>query len=230
MNGKFLLVVAVSMALACGGCAASRSSALPANEQAYSVIPVVAQDEAAAQRIRAGDRLSVRVFGEPELSSDQYRVDAAGYFQMPLVGELIAAGQSPSELRAEIVRRLAGRFIRDPQVSVAVAEAAKSKYTVEGEVEDPGVFDAAPDSTLLTAIAQAKSPTNTARLDEVLVFRNVNGRRMGARFNLADVRSGRAADPQILAGDTIVVGFSAAKGAFRDFLQAAPLFSIFTFF
>lgn len=230
MNGKFAPILAASIALACGACSATLRSALPANEQAYSVIPVVAQDEAAAQRVRAGDRLSVRVFGEPELSSDQYRVDAAGYLQIPLVGELIAAGQSPSELRAEIARRLGARFIRDPQVSVAVAEAGRLRYTVEGEVEDPGVFDAAPDSTLLSAIAQAKSPTRTAKLDEVLVFRNVDGKRMGARFNLADVRSGRAADPQILPGDTIVVGFSAAKGAFRDFLEVAPLFSIFTLF
>lgn len=230
MNGKSALVGAASVALACGGCSASLRSALPANEQAYAVIPVVAQDEVAAQLVRAGDRLSVRVFGEPELSSDQYRVDAAGYLQMPLVGELIAAGQSPAELRIEIARRLAARYIRDPQVSVAVAESTKSKFAVEGQVKVPGVYDAGPSSTLLSAIAQAQSPTKTARLDEVLVFRMVDGKRMGARFNLADVRSGRAGDPQILAGDTIVVGFSAAKGAFRDFLEAAPLFSLFTFF
>lgn len=230
MNGKLAGILAAVIALTCGGCSAARPSALPANEQAYAVIPVVARDEAEAQRVRAGDRLSVRVFGEPELSSDQYRVDAAGYFQMPLVGELIAAGQSPSELRAEIARRLAARFIREPQVSVAVAEAAKTKFTVEGQVAQPGVFDATPGSTLLSAIAQAQSPTKVARLDEVLVFRTVDGKRMGARFNLADVRSGQAPDPQILPGDTIVVGFSAAKGAFRDFLQVAPLFSLFTIF
>lgn len=230
MNGRLAGILAAVIALACGGCSSARLSALPANEQAYTVIPVVAQDEAEAQRVRAGDLLSVRVFGEPELSSDQYRVDAAGYFQMPLVGELIAAGQSPNELRAEITRRLAARFIRDPQVSVAVSEAVKTKFTVEGQVAQPGVFDATSGSTLLSAIAQAQSPTKVARLDEVLVFRTVDGKRMGARFNLADVRSGQAPDPQILPGDTIVVGFSAAKGAFRDFLQVAPLFSLFTIF
>jgi polysaccharide export outer membrane protein len=37
-------------------------------------------------------------------------------------------------------------------------------------------------------------------------------------------------DPQVLPGDTIVVGFSEVKGAFRDFLEAAPIISIFTLF
>jgi polysaccharide export outer membrane protein len=41
---------------------------------------------------------------------------------------------------------------------------------------------------------------------------------------------GRAGDPQILAGDTVVVGSSALKSSWRDFLAAAPLFNIFTFF
>jgi polysaccharide biosynthesis/export protein len=223
-------VLAVAMAVMCGGCAGSPAPVLPAGQAAYDVIPVIAEDPATAQLVRAGDRLAVRVYGEPELTSELYRVDAAGYLQMPLVGELIAAGQSPAELRAEIARRLGARYVRDPQVTVAVVESARSKFAVEGQVAQPGVYDAEGSGTLLSALAQAKSPTKTAKLDEILVFRMVNGQRMGARFDLAAIRSGRAADPQILAGDTIVVGFSAAKGAFRDFLESAPLIGIFTLF
>lgn len=228
MAARMVPVLAGAMAVLCGGCAVSPASVVPAGQAAYDVIPVVAQDPLLAQRLRAGDRLSIRVYGEPELSSELYRIDPGGYLQMPLVGELIAAGQSPAELRAEIARRLGARYVRNPQVTVAVAEAASSKFSVEGQVVQPGVYDAEASGTLLAALAQARSPTKIAKLDEVLVFRTVNGQRMGGRFDLAAIRSGRAADPQILAGDTIVVGRSALKGAFRDFLEAAPLIGTFT--
>jgi polysaccharide export outer membrane protein len=220
-------MLAILLAIALTACASGPRSPLPAGQEAYAVIPVTAHGGAEQQLIRPGDRLSVRVFGEPELTSEQYRVDAAGYLQIPLVGEIIAAGQSPDELRREVTRRLAARYVRDPQVSVAVVESASSKVAVEGEVEQPGIYDIGTTSTLLTALAQAQSPTNTAKLDEIIVFRMVDGQRMGARFDLRDIRTGRAPDPQILAGDTIVVGFSSVKGAFRDFLQAAPLLSLF---
>ncbi len=62
-------------------------------------------------------------------------------------------------------------------------------------------------------MALAHSPKRTAKLDQVLIFRTVNGERMGARFDLTDIRSGTAPDPQILPGDVVVVGFSAASGA-----------------
>lgn len=223
--------LALGVALsALAGCANGPLSPLPSGAQAYEVIPVAAEQQAEEQLIRAGDRLSVRVFGEPELTSDQYRVDAVGNLQVPLAGELIAAGQTPGQLRQEITRRLATRYIRDPQVSVAVLESMRAQFAVEGEVEQPGIFDASPTSTLLSALAQARSPTETARLDEVLVFRVVEGQRMGARFDLRDIRAGRSPDPRILAGDTIVVGYSSVKGAFRDFLEAAPALSLLSLF
>jgi polysaccharide export outer membrane protein len=222
----FCLAIFLSVA----GCGTSRSSSVPGGAQAYAVIPVKSGTAAEAQMIRAGDRLSIRVFGEPELTSDNYRVDAVGNVQMPLAGELLASGHSPASLRQEIVQRLAVRYIRDPQVSVTITESARAKVTIEGQVEEPGSYDVDSSSTLLTALAQAKSPSKTAKLDEILVFRTVDGQRMGARFDLREIRSGNAADPQILAGDTVVVGFSSAKGAWRDFLQAAPLISIFTLF
>jgi polysaccharide export outer membrane protein len=133
-------------------------------------------------------------------------------------------------LRDELVTRLGERFIRDPQVAVIVTERRRTTFAVEGDVQQPGIFEAIPGTSLLTAIAQAKSPTDTASLDEVMIFRVVNGQRMGARFNLDDIRKGRAADPQILPGDTIVVGRSGLKSAWKQFLQAAPAFNLFYIF
>lgn len=225
------ILATIGGALLCAGCTdGGGPNRLPSGTAAYDTIPVRGDADAGSELIRTGDRLAIRVLGEPELTSDLYRVESTGFVQVPLAGEIIAEGRTPAELRDELVRRLGSRYIRDPQVAVIVVERRKTTFAVEGEVRDPGSFEIGPDSTLISALAQAKSPTNTAKLDEVMIFRMVNGNRMGARFNLADIRNGNAPDPQVLAGDTIVVGHSALKGAWREFLQAAPAFNLFYIF
>jgi polysaccharide export outer membrane protein len=224
-----LSVALCAFALAGAGTAlaATRDNPLPAGQAAYDVIPVKAMDDLVAQRIRAGDKLAISVFGESDLSRTDYVVDSTGFVQVPLIGQVIAAGVSPEELRAEIARRLGARFIRDPQVSVSITERAKARFAVEGQVEDPGVYEADATTTLLAAIAQAGSPNRVAKNSEVMVFRVIDGRRLGARFDLDQIRSGRADDPQIIGGDTVVVGYSGSKGFWRDVRETAPLLNLF---
>lgn len=231
MTPRFSISLLAALALAGAGCAkGSGPIALPSGAAAYETIPVKAMDEMVAQRIRVGDHLSIRVFGEKELTSEDYVVDASGMLQMPLAGQVIASGISPEELGKEIARRLGTRFIRNPQVTVAVASRAKSTFAIEGEVREPGVYEIEDSLTLLGALARAKSPTTVAKLDEILVFRELDGQRTGARFDLRDVRAGRAPDPQIIGGDTVVVGFSSTKGTWRDILLTAPLLNLFYIF
>src|SRR3546814_10951972 len=70
--------------------------------------------------------------------------------------------------------------------------------------------------SVLQALAQAQSPTDVANLSQVVIFRNIDGRRAGAVFDVKAIRERRTPDPEILGGDVIVVGFDAVKGAFRD--------------
>ena len=170
------------------------------------------------------------MFQEADLSVEKATVDESGNVQLPLIGQVSAQGRSATELSQVISARLAARYLRDPQVVVGVTQRSEQVVAVEGQVNEPGVFPIDRTYTLLSALARAKSPTKVARLDEVVVFRTINGQRMGAVFNVSDIRAGRSPDPQILGGDTVVVGFSAVKGAYRDFLEMAPLINIFTRF
>lgn len=211
------------------GCYGSHNNALPRGQAAYALIPS-AENGQERNAIQAGDRVSVRVLGEPDLSTDQAWVDGTGMIQVPLAGDIKASGLTPQLLRAEIQERLGRRFIRNPMVTVTVVEHAKQAITVEGEVQKSGLFEAPAGLTLLGALALAQSTTRDAALDEVVIFRQIDGQRMAARFNIADIRSGKAADPQILAGDAVVVGRSSIKSIWRDFLAATPAFSIFYLF
>ncbi len=227
---RWLLPVLAGLALA--GCQTGmNSTALPSGQAAYEIAP--ATDTAAkpqAYRIGPGDVISVQVFQEPELSSDKVQVDDVGRIQLPLAGDILAAGLTAPELSAVIAERLGRDYIRHPQVVVGVVSTREQTVAVEGQVKMPGVYKISPSDTLLSSIARAQSPTNVARLDEVIIFRTVNGRRMGARFDLNEIRSGRAPDPQVLGGDVIVVGFSSLKGVYQDILKAAPLLNVFTQF
>lgn len=225
MRSRALLLLMVVAGL--GGCTSAGPSPLPIGSSAYAVVPEHVVQDLASDAVRPGDRLAIKVFGEPDLTAENYVVDAGGYIQVPLIGELIVLQQSPRMIAAEIERRLQARYVRNASVTVSVIDRPLFTFAVEGDVNQPGVYPAAPNSTLLTALAQARSPSKTAELKEVIVFRQVNGQRAGARFDLQAIRRGRAPDPQILAGDTVVVGNSAIRTAWNDFLQATPLFNIF---
>ena len=120
--------------------------------------------------------------------------------------------------------------MRNPRVTVALVGSVAQLVTVEGQVQAPGVYPLGRNETLLTSLARAGSPTQLAALDQVVVFRTLNGQRMGAVFDLRKIRTGSAPDPQIVDGDVVVVGFSQLKGAYRDFLAATPLLGLFTIF
>lgn len=228
---KVMRILCALPLLASLGACFSPAANLPTGEAAYAVMPPSSGTENLTEyRIGVQDVISVRVFQEPDLTFEEVQVDASGTINFPLIGRTVAAGRTPFELSNAIAEGLGTRFIRSPQVVVGVVQSAALRVTVEGSVEGPGVYEIAGTSTLLEAIARAKGPTRVASLDEIIVFRDIDGQRAGAVFNLQDIREGKAPDPQILGGDRIVVGYSAVKGAYRDFLQAAPLLNVFTRF
>lgn len=218
------------LSIACTACGDRVGTNLPGGQQAYDIMAVSPDLAAQQQLLREGDKLSIRVFGEPELTSEATVVDDAGNIQVPLLGEVVAAGKSSAQLRADITKGLGNRYIRDPQVTINVLDRTTSTVSIEGQVAAPGVFATSRSMTLLSALALAHSPTRTAKTDEIIVFRVAQGQRVGARFDLRLIRAGRAPDPQILPGDTVVVGFDSLKGAYRDFLQTAPLIGLFRTF
>ena len=163
----------------------------------------------------------VTVFGVPELSG-KFEVDAAARLSLPLAGTIEAAGLTLRELAQAIDGRLRGNFVKNPQVSVNLEETTSQVYTVDGQVSQPGSYPALGNITLMRAVANAKGAGEFARLDDVVVFRSVNGRPMAALYNLGAIRSGLPRS-RIYANDIVVVGDSKASRMFQQFLQMFPL-------
>ena len=224
---------AVIAAALLAGCQSGIEPVVPAGTDAYAAIAVdPAETEMAAARygLRGGDVVSVAVFQEPELSRDGIALDAAGNINLPLLGEIRAGGLTTGELARLIERSYAAQYLRDPRVAVYLDESVRDMVSVEGEVELPGMYEYRDGLTLLSSLALARSPTEVARLDQVVIFRDVGGERMGGVFNVEAIREGRMPDPAMRPGDVVVVGYSAVQGRYRDFLRAAPILGIFTRF
>ena len=214
-------------AIAATGCQPALNSDLPRGPDAYQVIRDPADVVPTAYLLRPGDKLAVNIFQEEDLSQRELQIDEAGTISLPLIGDIQAAGRSPGQLSRAIEAEYGRNYLRNPQANVVLIESIKRTVSVEGQVVRPGVYEVQPGYTLLSALALASSPAPDAKLNEVLIFRTVNGERLGGRFDAVEIRAGRMPDPLILPGDVVVVGFSSLRGIYRDFLQIAPLLGTF---
>jgi polysaccharide export outer membrane protein len=212
------------------GCASNKAdfSALPSGSAAYAIGPAgLPSNSGADYRIGPFDTLDVTVFEEPDLSVKAIPVDASGQIALPLVGSVSAKGKTASALSHELAGLFNQRYLRNAQVTVTVASSVSQKVSVQGEVTEPGVYPLQGPTTLLGVLSLAKGETEIAALNQVVVFRTINGQRMGAVFDIRAIRSGSANDPQIQGNDMVVVGYSAARRFWQDVVRTAPLFNIF---
>lgn len=217
------LILSLPLVIFSSSCATR--SELPTGQQAYQIVPVEAAPVGEQDYLIGPlDRVTVIVFKEPDLSVQDVPVDSAGKLALPLLGTVSANGKTAETLAAELRQGLK-TYIKNPFVSVSV-NSITQKVVVEGSVNQPGVFDIRGNSSLIEALAMARSPTDLADLDQVFVFRRVGGKMQGARFNLRRIRTGLDPDPAIIAGDRIVVGLDAVASAWREYISS-PVFNIF---
>jgi protein involved in polysaccharide export with SLBB domain len=125
---------------------------------------VAAQDAV----IRPGDVLSISVLGEDALSK-QVPVSEDGMVALPLVGSVKAQGETAASMAQRLTEALA-KYIKNPQVSVEIAERAPLKVVVSGSVKTPGLYSIPCDSRLSEALAAGGGPAPDADLSRVAVL------------------------------------------------------------
>jgi polysaccharide export outer membrane protein len=171
------------------------------------------------------DLLEVSVFKVPELTR-AVQVGDTGNVNLPLVGEIKAAGRTAQDVERDLAAKLKAKYLQSPQVNILIKEYNSQRVTVEGAVKKPGVYPVRGKTSLLQVIATAEG-LNTLSDTTVVIFRHVEGKRMAARFDVDQIRSGAAIDPSIQSGDLVVAPTSAMKGAFENILKALPLATVF---
>nr|WP_269845958.1 polysaccharide biosynthesis/export family protein [Sphingomonas sp. BT553] len=168
------------------------------------------------------DILMVSVFNEPGLTFEQLPVSSGGTIAMPLIGTLPASGKTAAELANDINARLNTRYLRNARTAVSVVTATNYTVTVDGAVIKPGIYDIPGRLMLSQALAVAGGAAQFAKMNEIVVFRDINGQRYAARFDMNDIRTGQAPDFQLRQRDTVVVGYNSAAAFFRDIVTTLP--------
>jgi polysaccharide biosynthesis/export protein len=100
------------------------------------------------------DQLKIWAYGIDEIADKPYRVDPAGYLDLPAIGRVKAAGLTLNELRTEIADR-SRKLVLHPQVSIDILEYGSQPVTVMGAVNQAGVRQLQGNKRLMEVIAQA---------------------------------------------------------------------------
>lgn len=139
-----------------------------------SISPSDLLPETEAYRVGAGDYLNLTIYdleerGRPSLF--QRAVDQNGYIEISLLGRIFVNGLTEAEVGEAIAARMAD-IIRDPQVSVVVAQRRQQVFHLMGAVQQPGPYQIpASDYKLLQALVAAGGFPQY--IDEVYIIRQV---------------------------------------------------------
>lgn len=164
-----------------------------------------------AYRINPGDEILVSVWGDERLNRS-VRVLPDGTFAFPLVGQVVAAGQLPSELERIIRAALQPQYRGAvPQVTVSVTNPSGYSFSVIGKVRSPGTFTPGRYVNALEALIIAGGPTEFASVGGAVILRKYGPQIRSIRVRLSDALKGDTRGltpddiPFIQSGDTLVV-------------------------
>jgi polysaccharide export outer membrane protein len=213
--------VALVSALLLAGCAIDRSVGLSPEIALTALEELPPPRDEASYLIGPQEKLEIEVVGAESLSGT-YLTDIEARLAFPLVGTLAFDGVSPSEASQMIADRLRGRYLLDPQVRVIPEDFPEPSFSVGGQVKKPGSYPASGKQTLLKAVNKAEGLTDFAREDDVLVLRNVGGKRYIGVYNIRAIQRGNYPDPRIYANDVVMVGDNPEKRRLNAMLQLLP--------
>ncbi len=196
--------------IAFGLCFAALSlSAPPIGAQTVQQAPQVVTGP--AYRIHPGDELEILVWGDERLQRI-VRVLPDGTFGFPLVGQVVAAGQLPSDLERVIRAALQPQYRgAAPQVTVSIKNPSGYQFSVVGKVRSPGTYTPGRYVNALEAISIAGGPTEFAEMGNVNIIRKNGAQLYTMRVRLTNALRGNASRlnstdvPLVQSGDTLVV-------------------------
>jgi polysaccharide biosynthesis/export protein len=155
--------------------------------------------------IGPGDVLKVLTWKEADFSG-QFAVRYDGKITIPFVGDVDVDGKTPTELGTYLEQQI-GRFVESAHVTVAVDQPNSARFFVIGKVAQQGAFPYTGPLRVVQALALAGGFQEFAKLDQVFVIREVNGKLLYFPFSYDELVNKRqlGGNMVLMPGDTIVV-------------------------
>lgn len=162
--------------------------------QALSYEPVIKCDDMLSVIVAADQPDLTIPFNLPQIQGNYqvndnqegiktYLVDAAGYIDFPVIGKVKLAGLTRTQAKNELEVKIK-EYIKEPSVNLRILNY---KISVLGEVNKPNTYKIASERvTLLEAISLAGDMTIYGKRNNVLVIREVDGKKTFNRVDLTN--------------------------------------------
>ncbi|MGF1642333.1 MAG: XrtA/PEP-CTERM system exopolysaccharide export protein [Thiotrichales bacterium] len=160
-------------------------------------------------KIGVDDVVDVNVWKNPDLSV-KVPVRPDGNISVPLIGDVLVGGKTPSDV-SEIITQKLSAFLREPQVTVILSELRSheflSRVRITGAVAKPVSIPYRQGMTVLDAILEAGGVSKFASSDSTKLYRKdgTSSRVLDVSLNQilkqGDLRTNYALEP----GDVITV-------------------------
>jgi polysaccharide biosynthesis/export protein len=177
-----------------------------ASEEAAAILPYY-NNYLSSYRLGPEDVISISVFGQERYSKVGIVIPPDGRIAYPLIPEgVFVAGRTAQQLQDELVKRL-DEYIIDPKITVTLEKAMSARYSVLGDVAQPGIRTMTRRLSVYEAIAEAGGVLNTGDKSKVFVLRRqADGTLRPFLVNLKEIERGRAKEMAFLApGDQVIV-------------------------
>jgi polysaccharide export outer membrane protein len=179
------------------------------------------------------DVISVTVFGQDRYSKGGIKIPPSGRVSLALIPDGIFVSGKTVDQVAELVKKRYDEYIKDPQVSVSLDQAGSYRYSVIGDVAQPGIRLMTRRLSVSEAIAEAGGVLQTGDKKKVFVLRKQKtGNLAPIPVNISAIYKGQAPDSVYLQpGDQVVVpgnSFKKWQTALSTFLPVLSFARMFT--
>jgi len=182
-------------------------------------------------RLGPEDVISINVFGQDRYSKQGVKVPPSGRIYLPLIPEGIFVNGKTADQVAELIKKRYDEYIIEPQVSVSLDQAGSYRYSVVGDVGQPGIRLMTRRLSVSEAVAEAGGVLQTGNRSKIVVLRKqADGMLRPIPVNLSAVYKGQAADSvYLLPGDQVIVPGNKLKKlqAIMGFAQVMSFATIF---
>jgi polysaccharide export outer membrane protein len=183
-------------------------------------------------RLGPEDVISVTVFGQDRYSKSGIIVPPSGRVSLALIPDGIFVNGKTVDQVAELVKKRYDEFIIDPQVSVSLDRAGSYRYSVIGDVAQPGIKLMSRRLSVTEALSEAGGVLQTGNRSKVFVLRRqANGTLAPIPVNVSAIYKGQAPDSVYLVpGDQVVVPGNTLKKlqTIMGFTQVLTFARLFT--
>jgi len=178
-------------------------------------------------RLGPEDVVSVSVFGQDRYSRQGIVIPPSGRISLALIpGGVFVNGKTVDEV-AELIKKSYDEYIIGPQVSVSLDKASSYRYSVIGDVAQPGIRLMSRRLTVTEALGEAGGVLQTGDRSKVVVLRRqADGNLTPIAVNVSAIYKGKAPDlVYLVPGDQVLV----PGNKFKTFQKVMTLFPILSF-